>query len=350
MSQEQGLGGASPGSAPAAPWSSPDASGDGERGPVTGNGRFAGTAVRPAEQPDLGQRQDGIPLRPLGIGDLLDGTFTTIRRNPRATVGLAAVLVTVQQVLAVGIDLVTNGLPALVGFEDQAFTPQALGGFGGIFGTLLAAVVGAVLTGMLVVVVSDDVIGRRTSAADVWRRIRPRMWALLLAAAIAGIAPYIGLIFLVVPGLILWALFALTTPALVLEGLGPFAALARSWRLVAPNMIRVWWVRALSVALATLMQLLIVVPFEVVGAVIVFATHAENETGSTVAVIVLALAVVGAILAGTVTAPFLAGVLALLYIDRRMRAEGLDLVLRRQQRTGGGRAAPAVRPAVSAAP
>jgi hypothetical protein len=28
-------------------------------------------------------------------------------------------------------------------------------------------------------------------------------------------------------------------------------------------------------------------------------------------------------------------VLALLYIDRRMRAEGLDLVLRRQERTAG---------------
>jgi hypothetical protein len=34
-----------------------------------------------------------------------------------------------------------------------------------------------------------------------------------------------------------------------------------------------------------------------------------------------------------ITAPFLAGVLALLYIDRRMRAEGLDFVLRRQERT-----------------
>jgi hypothetical protein len=348
MSQEQGLGGASPGPAPAAPWSSPDDMGDGERGPAAGNGRFAGPAVRPAEQPDLGQRQDGIPLRPLGLGDLLDGTFTTIRRNPRATVGLAAVLVTVQQVLSVGVDLVTNGLPTLGGFEDQAFSFQAIGGFGGIIGTLLAAVVGAVLTGMLVVVVSDDVIGRRASAGDVWRRVRPRLWALLLAAAIAGITPYLGLVFLVVPGLALWALFALTTPALVLEGLGPFAAIARSCRLAAPSLIRVWCIRALSVLLATLMQLLIVVPFEVAGAIVVFASDAETD--SAVAVVVLALSVLGSIIAGTLTAPFLAGVLALMYIDRRMRAEGLDLVLRRQQRTGGGAAPAAVRPVAGATP
>jgi hypothetical protein len=47
----------------------------------------------------------------------------------------------------------------------------------------------------------------------------------------------------------------------------------------------------------------------------------------------LALDVLGGIVAGMITAPFLAGVLALLYIDRRMRAEGLDFVLRRQERT-----------------
>jgi hypothetical protein len=60
--------------------------------------------------------------------------------------------------------------------------------------------------------------------------------------------------------------------------------------------------------------------------------------------------VLGAIAAGTVTAPFLAGVLALLYIDRRMRGEGLDLVLRRQLRTAGPRSAVAVRTAPGGGP
>ena len=56
-------------------------------------------------------QQDGIPLRPLGVGELLDGTFSTIRRNPRATVGLAALLVTLQQVISLAVELGTNGLP-----------------------------------------------------------------------------------------------------------------------------------------------------------------------------------------------------------------------------------------------
>ena len=48
---------------------------------------------------------------------------------------------------------------------------------------------------------------------------------------------------------------------------------------------------------------------------------------------IVACIAVGTIAADTLALPFLAGVLALIYLDRRIRAEGLDLVLRRQQRS-----------------
>jgi hypothetical protein len=351
MSQEQGLDGEvhGPGPGRPVPWSAPDASLD--SGP---NAASAGVRVLPPSvqvpEPKYRQQPDGIPLRPLGIGELLDGTFTTIRRNPRATVGLSALLVTLQQLLSLAVELATNGLPTFSGLADEAFSLQTLGGFGGIVGTLLAAVIGALLTGMLVVVVSEDVLGHRVTAADVWRRIRPRVWALILAAAIAGVVPYVGLVFLLVPGMILWAAWALTTPALVLERIGPFAALGRSWRLAWPDLIRVWWIRTLSVLIGLLMTFLIVVPFDVAGTVIVYATGADEVDRPVVAVVVLVLTVLGGIAAGMITAPFLAGVLALLYIDRRMRAEGLDLVLRRQDRTLAAQRSPAAVPSPGGSP
>ena len=328
MSQEPGLHGEVHGPDPAAaPWSAPDATGDGRATSVAGVRTPTVRTVPPVYRP----QQDGIPLRPLGIGELLDGTFSTIRRNPRATVGLAALLVTLQQVISLAVQLTTNGLPTQA-VGDQTQSIQALiGGFGGITSALVTAVIGAVITGMLVVVVSEDVLGRQVTAADVWRRIRPRVWPLLLAAAIAGILPYVGLLFLLIPGLVLWALWALTTPALVLEGLGPFAALRRSAQLAGPALIRVWCVRSLSVLIGLLIQFLVALPFGLIGALIVVA--GDGDPGTTAAVAILALDVLGGILAGMITAPFLAGVLALLYIDRRMRAEGLDFVLRRQERT-----------------
>jgi hypothetical protein len=332
MSQEQGLGGEVRGPDPAIPpWSAPDATRVGDRtAPATG----AAPSLHRRE-PVYRPQQEGIPLRPLGVGELLDGTFSTIRRNPRATVGLAALLVALQQVLALAVQLATDGLPTLAGAEDETRSIQTvIGGFGGITGTLVAAVVSAVITGMLVVVVSEDVLGRRVTAADVWRRIRPRVWALVLAAAISGILPYVGLLFFVVPGLVLWALWALTTPALVLEGIGPFAALRRSAQLASPALIRVWCVRALSVLVGLVIQILIAVPFGSAGAVVIVATG-DGDPGTAAVVVVLTLEVLGGIVAGMITAPFLAGVLALLYIDRRMRAEGLDFVLRRHGHTLG---------------
>jgi hypothetical protein len=293
-------------------------------------------ADEPVYRPTVG----GIPLRPLGVGDLLDGTFTTIRRNPRATVGLAALLITVQHSLMVGALLLTGDIPTLSGFADDTVSLDLLGGFGGLIGILLSAVVGAVLTGMLVVVVSEDVLGRRVSAGQVWARVRPRMWALLVAATIAGLLPYVGLVFLLIPGVILWGAWALTTPALVLEGLGPIQALRRSWRLAWPAFARVWSIRTLSELLALLMQYLVAVPFALAARLL--ASMLGAGEGDRLPVVALVLVVLGAIAAGTLTAPFLAGVLALLYVDRRMRAEGLDLVLQRQARVSGTARPPAV--------
>lgn len=326
MSQEQGRDRPVPGPDPApAIWSAPDAAADpgrtwtppgapGARAvPAAAMSAATGTAPSP---PVYRPRPGGIPLRPLAVGDVLDGTFTTIRHNPRATVGLAALLITVQQGLVVTVQLLTGGIPTLAGFGDETLSLQVFGGFDTIIGTLVSAVVGAVLTGMLVVVVSEDVLGRQVTAAQVWRRIRPRIWALLVASAIAGLLPYVGLILLVAPGVILWGAWALTTPALILEGLGPVQAVRRSWRLAWPDFGRVWSIRTLSVLLAMLMEALVVVPFGVIAAATAYALGADE--GDQVPVVALVLVVLGGIAAGTVTAPFLAGVLALLYVDRRI--------------------------------
>jgi hypothetical protein len=183
---------------------------------------------------------------------------------------------------------------------------------------------------MIVVVVSEDVLGRQASIGEVWRRVRPRLWALLGAAVIAGLLPFVGLALLVIPGVILWGAWSLAMPALILERLGPIKALRRSWQLAWNDFFRVWGIRALSVLLGSLMQNLVVIPFAVLGLAIAGALSGDST--ESLPLIAIALVVLGSILGGTVTAPFLAGVLALLYVDRRMRAEGLDIVLQLRMR------------------
>ena len=106
-------------------------------------------------------------------------------------------------------------------------------------------------------------------------------------------------------------------------------------------MRRVWGIRSLSVILAWLMQNLIVIPFALLGALIGVGLGAGEDPLPWPA---LALVVLGTIVAGTVVEPFLAGVVALLYVDRRMRAEGLDIAvqlrIRRARRAAFARPGP----------
>jgi hypothetical protein len=291
----------------------------------------SGPEVRPGRPPVT---PGSIPLRPLSVGEILDGTFATIRRNPRTALGLSAIFVTVQELLTVAAEALTGHLPAPAISVSQGSTAELGATATGVIGWLLAAVVGAVLTGMIVVVVSEDVLGRRTSIREVVRAVRPRLGALVLAAVLAGALPYLGLVLLVVPGVFLWGAWALTTPALIVEGLGPVRALRRSWRLAVPAFWSVWGIRALSMLIGLLMQAILVLPFAVVAAGL--ASLLEPDTGA-VPPLTLVLSVLGSIVAGTVVTPFLAGVQALLYVDRRMRAEGLDIVWQRQLALGGAR-------------
>lgn len=266
-----------------------------------------------------------IPLRPLSTGDILDGTFATIRRNPRTVLGLSVIFVTAREIVTVLAEALAGQLPTPVLTVRQGSTAELGATISGGFGFLLAAVVGAVLTGMVVVVVTEDVVGRQVGMAEVWRRVRKdrRLGALLVTAVLAGALPYLGLVLLVVPGILAWGGWALSTPALIVERLGPLSALRRSWRLVQPDFGRVWGIRALSVLIGLLMRVLLVLPFVAAAALVTTLMHTGADQPMPLPALVVL--VLGNIAAGTVIAPFEAGVLALLYVDRRMRAEGLDI-------------------------
>jgi hypothetical protein len=270
-----------------------------------------------------------VPLRPLAVGEILDGAFTTIRREPRLIVGLAAAIVAVELLVTAAVGALLGDVGAAFGVRDL----DSLAGGGldavttvpGLISALVTAVLGAGYTGMVTVIVGEAVLGRPSSLRSVWDRVRPRTWALLGAALAAGLLPWVGLLAFVVGGVFLWGALALTMPALVLERCGVRQALRRSWRLAVPDWWRVFGVRALSVVMAWVVTTVLVLPATVVT-VVAIVRSAGDGSGSTglLGPVLLTLATA---LASILTMPFTAGVLTLLYVDRRMRAEGLDLAL-----------------------
>ncbi len=345
-----------PGS-PAATSPSPRAApgGLGQPGPQFGPGQPSSqpywTTALTAHKPGI------IALRPLGFGDILEGAFAAMRRNPRTFFGLAlltslAVLLLLAAVAAVGYLVVSQ-----VGSSGAADVFLAVGTIGGF--TLLyvaSAVTSVALTGMLSYPVGEAVLGRKPSIGETWRRTRgmlPRLTGLCLILFIPVVIVFAGLVALVivafdhgsnvagaagivalVAALVAMAYvgvrLALATPALVLEELAVVAALRRSWGLTRGRFWRTLGVLFVSSMIVGVVQQVLSFGFQIVGAAlgVAFTSTVGGQAGDVgFAVVLFGVTVVGSLLASLLAQPFLAAVGALLYTDARIRKEGFDLAL-----------------------
>jgi hypothetical protein len=115
----------------------------------------------------------------------------------------------------------------------------------------------------------------------------------------------------------LYISWSVTVPALVVEHLGAFEAIQRSYRLVRRRFWPVLGVVVLSVLLYGTISYL----FSLAGSLFTFLGD-ETSVG-----IPVAASVISSTLSSIVVQPFIAAVLIVLYFDLRVRAEGYDLRL-----------------------
>ncbi|MEP6462868.1 MAG: hypothetical protein ABJC62_05500 [Frankiaceae bacterium] len=272
-------------------------------------------------------------MRPLALGEILDGAFTVVRRHAKVTLAWSAIIVVLGQLITVAIGLLDGSLAAALDASGPSpLRGGALPGRG--LSIVISAATGGVLTGVVSIIVSEAVLGRRPTFGEVWLRTRPRLLRLIGVAIAAGVLPLIGLVFLLVPGIFLWVALGLAPPALMLERLPVGAALRRSRRLVAGDWWRLFGIRTLAVLIGAALGAALAIPAALFGGLTV--VRAANPGSLPLGALVV-VAVVG-VVASVLTQPFVSAVVALLYVDRRMRAEGLDVTL--VQAVGGASPAP----------
>ncbi|GGK64781.1 membrane protein [Sphaerisporangium melleum] len=327
----------------------------------------AGHGFRP---PPQALRPGIIPLRPLGLGDILDGTIKLIRSNPKATLGLSAVAAAIGTLpLAIGQAMYYGSVGGLISEPGALETADEvpLGGVIAQFGGALISVViqfflVTVLTGMLTRVLGRAVFGGRVTIGEAWRLTRSRLPALFGLALLTGlivlvpfalgVALVVGLVaanasggviaftvLVLVMAFVAYALFittrlALASPAVVLERRGVTDAMRRSWRLVSGDFWRVLGILVLTQIMVSVLGGILSVPVTIVSMVV--SLGGQGSLAATVVTTVLFA--IGGVLSSMITYPIQAGVNGLLYTDRRMRAEAFDLVLHtaavEQQRLG----------------
>ncbi|WP_141564524.1 DUF7847 domain-containing protein [Mycolicibacterium palauense] len=305
-------------------------------------------------QPPMALQPGVIPLRPLSLSDIFNGAVRYIRANPKASLGLTAIVVVIAQVIALILEIgplaVGGELGTLAGGGEPDSATALIGSaVGSVIGALSQALALLVLSGMLTVVVGRAVFGSPISIGEAWARIRDRILPLLGLTLLEGLGLVlaIGVVALFIAGLaaatnatvtvligvplglavlvgLVWVytVISFAPVAIVLERRPVIESIQRSWALVRSDFWRVFGIRLLAGIVTTAVAGAIAIPFSI-GQLVA----AGNQTAAAI-VLGSAVGTVGAIIGQIVTTPFSAGVIVLLYTDRRIRAEAFDLVLR----------------------
>jgi hypothetical protein len=299
-----------------------------------------------------------IPLRPLSLGDIYDGAFKIIRFNPKSTVGAAVLVASVAMVIPI---LVSSVLAivlnlSLLSFDEQGMPTDSGAGFLVTYGSIIAGSVlqtfGLVfVTGMVAHVTAAAAIGHRLSLGAAWAATLGKRWRLvalwLLMMAITVVYMLIVVAVIVVLALVVatwitvlvsiglvaasvcalvyfWVrVYYLAVPPLMLEPIGLFEALGRSFTLTSRQFWRTFGIALLTIVITQIAGGMIGTPFTIAGAV---GMVAAGDSPAGLIIMVVSNALSGIITAAFVT-PFSGAVASLQYIDQRIRKEGYDVEL-----------------------
>jgi hypothetical protein len=271
--------------------------------------------------PKAGSARTGpLPLHPMSFTDILDGAFRLLKAN-------LATIVLVTAVFFVPLELISafltrnllGGESILRILQDPSLTEQEFSAgpsgvqIGGTVGTsLLRLLITPFVGGAITQVVAASYLGQQLSAGDAIKTTGRRFWALVGAAILVHLVEGVGLVLCVLPALVAMAFLVCTTPAVVIESLGPVKSMRRSFALVRPRFWPVLGIVVVSGLLASFLGFVLAGPFQL----------AAQLVGLRWGFLLLAL---GSIVPALFASPFVAIVATLVYFDARIRHEGFDL-------------------------
>ena len=309
-----------------------------------------------------------IPLRPLTLGTLLGASFQVLRRNPRPMFGFA-LLVTGVVFFA---SFLLVGLVALFAFSRAASATGAdsatvsagsvaLVVLAGLISVALSLVASAILQGVVSLEVARGTVGEKLRLGGLWRAARGRIgaligWTLLITAAVIvmilllvliigliaafggvvgaviavllGIAAFFGAIVL---GAWLATRLSLVPSAIMIERLPLRAAIGRSWQLTIGFFWKTLGIQLLVAVIVSFVTNIVSTPLQLVIGLGSSLINPNDQQSAALIGIVVAyiLTVVLTVVVGAIGSVMQSATAALIYIDLRMRKEGLDLELQR---------------------
>jgi len=324
---------------------------------------FSGAFPAPTWTPPA--REPFVPLRPLTLGQILAGAFRALRHNPAVTLGPAILFSLIASLGATAISWgLVDPLVSVLGSSTATayefydwFASFGAGLVSWVVAQSLVLAVGVLQQAVSAVDVSHAVLGRRITAGGLRRRTRGLrvqvvLWSLVvLVAAVAGgitgaavIAvaavadPLIGTltgfgVFAVGLVLLVWlgTRLAFVPSAIVVERIPFWRAVGRSRRLTRGYFWLTFGIRLLCWGMIWFATLLVGIPVQLLTSWFTGILAGNGDAGDSLAlntIGMVAAAVVGAVIAA-IGLVITTAADAILYLDLRMRHEGLDLELAR---------------------
>ena len=267
---------------------------------------------------------NNLDLRPLSVGEILDRTFTIYRNYFVLFIGISAI----PQLLVLALSLAQVAVLAPAGFPTpgaRGVPTPPLSSVGSIASYLILAFLALVVTlialilsqGATVIAVSELYLGRTITIGDSFRRVRGELGTIFGVMMLNGLATFVGLILLIVPGIYVMCRLLVGIPAALLENLGSRAAVERSWQLTEDSAGRAFLVFLLYFALSMAATMFFAFPFQM--AIILV------KGNPSLVLVFMGLAQVGTFIANVLVVPVMTIASAILYYDLRVRKEAFDL-------------------------
>ena len=316
-------------------------------------------AWTPASRPGI------IPLHPLSFGTILGRSFAALRQNPRVLLGFALVVQTVAYLLALGGVLAAawasfSRLDTLRPGTDEYDTVMAgsiaLTAVAGIVLSLALGALSVIVQGIVVVEVAHAAVSEKLTLGQLWRQIKPIVWrlfgySLLVVVAMSVLIVVLGAFvvgaaivspFAAIPVVLLalaagvplyWWLsikLLLVPAAIIMEHATIRQALGRSWSLTRG---RFWAtlgvIFLIGLVFGAVAQVLSFPLSFLAGwlSTVIAPTGASGPSEIISLLAVSLLAQVLTLLVQSVAIVVQSTATAIIYIDCRMRREGLDLDL-----------------------
>ncbi len=297
-----------------------------------------------------GSEESTQRLRPLTLGEVLDGAFRLVRTHWREfALGLGVVVVPLAVLSGFVVAQVFGSTPGLI---ESLQDPQVAGEIAAepdfaqltraVVGSAVAGIAGLLLTPLIYgIAVRIAASGYRTGSVDPMADVRAagrRYLPLLAAVFLIGFIPFLifilpafvmvggavsgvdallvmgGLAFIVslIAAIIAVVRLVLTVPVVVLEGVGPVRAMDRSNALVKGRTGFVLGTMLVVYIVSAIVQAVLGLPFQFLGSAVGTAAGAVVVTAGNIVTSLVGNSILGA-------------ALVLVYFDRRVRAEGYDL-------------------------